>query len=117
MFDYDYYVFNFFFLFYNRFNTGVINLIASTQVLEEGTDIRKCNVVVQFDEVANYRSYVQARGRARDANSTYYYFLEGNPKALNPITEWHTMNRLFDKLNKLVRYFFFCCFLLIYINE
>lgn len=48
------------------------NLIISTNVLEEGIDIPNCSLVVKFDKPANYRSYVQSKGRARHCQSFYY---------------------------------------------
>ncbi|XP_069951425.1 endoribonuclease Dicer-like isoform X2 [Cherax quadricarinatus] len=55
----------------NKFRNGDCNFIVTTSVLEEGVDIRKCNVVIRFDRPLNYRSYVQSRGRARAHPSRY----------------------------------------------
>ncbi|XP_067000048.2 endoribonuclease Dcr-2 [Anabrus simplex] len=54
-----------------RFNHGYTNIIASSDVLEEGIDIPSCNVVVKFDVPKSYRSYIQSKGRARFKPSTY----------------------------------------------
>ncbi|XP_069680713.1 endoribonuclease Dicer isoform X2 [Periplaneta americana] len=56
----------------NRFVNGVTNVLVASDVLEEGIDVQKCNLVVKFDLPKNYRSYVQSKGRARQRNSKYF---------------------------------------------
>jgi len=46
--------------------------MVASDVLEEGIDIPKCNLVVKFDLPKNYRSYIQSKGRARHITSKYY---------------------------------------------
>jgi endoribonuclease Dicer len=46
--------------------------MVASDVLEEGIDIPKCNLVVKFDIPKNYRSYIQSKGRARHHSSKYY---------------------------------------------
>jgi endoribonuclease Dicer len=46
--------------------------MVASDVLEEGIDIPKCNLVVKFDTPKNYRSYIQSKGRARYQSSKYY---------------------------------------------
>ncbi len=57
---------------------GVKNLIIGTSVLEEGIDITACNTVICFDEPANLKSFIQRRGRARQAQSQYIIMVEAN---------------------------------------
>ena len=47
------------------FKNGDLNIIVSTSVLEEGVDIRICNLVIRFDKPKTFRPYVQSRGRPR----------------------------------------------------
>ncbi|CAL4063247.1 unnamed protein product [Meganyctiphanes norvegica] len=61
----------------NAFRNGKLNIIVSTSVLEEGVDIRKCNLVIRFDMPQNFRAYVQSRGRAR-AEVSYYILMCSN---------------------------------------
>lgn len=54
------------------------NLVIATSVLEEGLDIRPVNCVIRFDLPSHHVGYVQSRGRARSANSTYILMVEQN---------------------------------------
>lgn len=53
------------------FSTGEANLLITTSVAEEGLDIPEANCVVYFDPMNHAVSYVQGRGRARQANSSF----------------------------------------------
>lgn len=58
------------------FREKKLNVLVATQVLEEGMDIRQCNLVVRFDLPVDFRSYVQSKGRARAKNSNYVLLIE-----------------------------------------
>ncbi|KAL4784926.1 hypothetical protein BJX76DRAFT_367226 [Aspergillus varians] len=59
-----------------KFRSGEINCLFATSVAEEGLDIADCNLVVRFDLFDTMIQYVQSRGRARQANSTYASIIE-----------------------------------------
>ncbi|KAI9376347.1 hypothetical protein BJX61DRAFT_530901 [Aspergillus egyptiacus] len=59
-----------------KFRSGEINCLFATSVAEEGLDIADCNLVVRFDLFKTMIQYVQSRGRARQANSTYASMVE-----------------------------------------
>ncbi|KAL4931531.1 putative RNA helicase/RNAse III [Aspergillus undulatus] len=59
-----------------KFRSGEINCLFATSVAEEGLDIADCNLVVRFDLFDTMIQYVQSRGRARQANSTYASIVE-----------------------------------------
>jgi len=59
------------FFFFCRFNSNIINVLITSQVLEEGIDIQTCNVVIRYDSPKNFTSYVQSKGRARSAISKF----------------------------------------------
>lgn len=59
-----------------KFRKGDINCMFATSVAEEGLDIPACNLVIRFDLYRTMLQYVQSRGRARHANSTYLHMLE-----------------------------------------
>lgn len=58
-----------------KFKNKETNVIVASSVLEEGIDLQMCNLVVLYDKPDTYRSYVQARGRARVNNSSYGEFV------------------------------------------
>uniref|UniRef100_S4RXR2 ribonuclease III n=1 Tax=Petromyzon marinus TaxID=7757 RepID=S4RXR2_PETMA len=54
-----------------KFRAHETNLLVATSAVEEGVDLPKCNLVVRFDPPADYRSYVQSKGRAQAPVSNY----------------------------------------------
>ncbi|XP_055947706.1 endoribonuclease Dicer-like [Argiope bruennichi] len=58
------------------FREKQLNVLVATQVLEEGIDIRQCNLVIRFDLPTNFRCYIQSKGRARAKNSNYVLLVE-----------------------------------------
>ena len=59
-----------------KFKTGRINCLVSTDVLEEGIDVTQCNLVIRFDPILTFRSYLQSKGRARAKPSKYIVMIE-----------------------------------------
>ena len=58
------------------FRLGDFNLMISTDILEEGIDIPDCSHVIKFDEIVNYRSFIQSKGRCRKQGGLFYMFVE-----------------------------------------
>ncbi|XP_018331371.1 endoribonuclease Dicer [Agrilus planipennis] len=61
-----------------KFDNKDVNILFSTNVLEEGIDISLCSLVVRFDLPKDYRSYIQSKGRARHKNSHFYMMVENS---------------------------------------
>ena len=58
------------------FRQNRFNVLVSTSVVEEGLDVRQCNLVVRFDGLEQYREYAQSKGRARSKNSKFIVMTE-----------------------------------------
>lgn len=43
----------------SKFRTSVLNLLVATSVLEEGIDIKQCNLVVRYDPPNDFRAFIQ----------------------------------------------------------
>ncbi|PFH63142.1 hypothetical protein XA68_17251 [Ophiocordyceps unilateralis] len=59
-----------------RFRRGETNCLFATQVAEEGIDIPECDLIIRFDIYDSAIQYIQSKGRARQARSTYVSMLE-----------------------------------------
>ena len=55
----------------DQLRAGQVNIIVTTNALEEGIDVVSCNVVICYEQPPNIRSYIQRRGRARNPTSRY----------------------------------------------
>ena len=60
----------------DAFRSKRLNVLVSTSVLEEGIDVTQCNLVIRFDRIQEFRSYVQSKG-------TIAKFSLNNPKKNN----------------------------------
>lgn len=73
-----------------KFRNGNLNVLVVTSVLEEGIDVKHCNLVIRYDPPVDFRSYIQSRGRARKENSAYFILAEEKiyPKLSSDLTNY-----------------------------
>lgn len=57
------------------FKNSRFNILVATTVVEEGLDVRACNVVIKADELTNFRSFIQAQACVPVANLGLAYSL------------------------------------------
>ncbi|KAM7534140.1 hypothetical protein Aperf_G00000110356 [Anoplocephala perfoliata] len=62
------------------FRANRFNVLVATTVVEEGLDVRACNVVIKADELTNFRSFIQSQGRARAKVSYFVLMTEDEHK-------------------------------------
>jgi hypothetical protein len=82
-----------------KFRPGVIKPLKATSVPEEGFDVPQYNLVVCFDELANLKSFIQRRGRARLRESKLVILREKSSKIR--IAEWERLERERELLYKM----------------
>ncbi|KAG6013044.1 hypothetical protein E4U43_007513 [Claviceps pusilla] len=71
-----------------QFQKGEINCLFATQVAEEGIDVPDCDLIIRFDLHDSAIQYIQSRGRARQAKSTFVHMVEeGNTKQKRRLLE------------------------------
>ncbi|OKP10578.1 Dicer-like protein 1 [Penicillium subrubescens] len=82
-----------------QFQDGTVNCLFATAVAEEGLDIPDCNFVVRFDLYDTLIQYIQSRGRARHAQSTYVTMVEedneSHKRKLQEVREAEVLMRSF----------------------
>lgn len=71
----------------------MINVLITSEVLEEGVDIQTCNYVIRYDTPKNFPSYVQSKGRARSSDSKFIVMV---PKK----EDFNKIKNVYDNMEK-----------------
>ena len=58
----------------NLFNIGIYQVLIATSTVEEGIDIKDCDIVIVYTELKTIKSYIQMKGRARKSNAEFVMF-------------------------------------------
>ncbi|KAF9887616.1 Dicer-like protein 2 [Aspergillus nanangensis] len=86
-----------------RFREGFLNLIITTDALEEGIDIPACNTVLNFNCPLNLKAFIQRRGRARRGSAKFIMIME-DEKGLKDLRRLEQMEKdLIEKFQNAVR--------------
>lgn len=75
------------------FESGIINLLISTSVAEEGVDVQACGSVIRWDPPPNMASWAQSRGRARRKRSTFTLMFSSDSANQKSVEEWEKMEQ------------------------
>ncbi|KAK9499033.1 hypothetical protein O3M35_003549 [Rhynocoris fuscipes] len=59
-----------------RFRMRECNLVVATSVLEDGIELPRCNLIVRYDPVTDYKSFAYSKGRAKQQISYYISLIE-----------------------------------------
>lgn len=85
-----------------KFRKEEINLLLASSVIEEGMDIRQCNLVIRYDPPLDYRSFIQSKGRARAKKSIFVIMIpkdkEEVVKFLKDIVNYKTIEKILLKM-------------------
>lgn len=76
----------------------MVNVLITSEVLEEGVDIQTCNYVIRYDSPKNFPSYVQSKGRARSNRSKFIVMVPNKLKFEKVQTEYVKMEEEIDKV-------------------
>lgn len=55
--------------------SGRANVLFATEVVEEGVDVKSCNLIVNYDSPKTVKSFIQRRGRARAEAAHFICFI------------------------------------------
>ncbi|KAH9278438.1 Endoribonuclease dcr-1 [Echinococcus granulosus] len=78
------------------FRTNAFNILVATNVVEEGLDVRSCNVVIKADELTNFRSFIQSQGRARAKTSYFVLLTDDVSKCRTNVESFFRMSKVID---------------------
>ncbi|CAG9860697.1 unnamed protein product [Phyllotreta striolata] len=96
-------------LFINKMNKKVLtdfaqrelNVLVSSNILEEGIDIPTCTLVIRYDPAMDYRAYIQSKGRARHSKG-FFYMMVNHSEMDSFIKKYNKHQAIENILNQLL---------------
>ncbi|XP_050430735.1 endoribonuclease dcr-1 isoform X3 [Adelges cooleyi] len=76
-----------------NFHKNTINVLITSEVLEEGIDVPECNYVIRYDMPKNFPSYVQSKGRARSKKSKFIVLAQNQAECEHTQSVYKKMER------------------------
>ncbi|XP_050534312.1 endoribonuclease Dicer-like isoform X2 [Daktulosphaira vitifoliae] len=80
------------------FHKNDINVLITSEVLEEGIDIPECNYVIRYDLPKNFPSYIQSKGRARSKNSKFIVMTQNYVECQQTQNVYTSMEKEIEKI-------------------
>ncbi|XP_026819706.1 endoribonuclease Dicer-like [Rhopalosiphum maidis] len=71
-----------------KFNDNTINVLVSTEVFEDGVNIKTCNFIIRFDSPKTFFSYIQSKGKACSSESTFIIMVQNSLNFKNTQSEY-----------------------------
>lgn len=84
----------------DSFKRGETSILIGTSTIEEGIDVKDCNIVIVYSDLCTPKSFIQMKGRARKTNAEFYVFTCDKKKSEGTINEFIMFFSAIKKLFK-----------------
>lgn len=71
-----------------KFKNGTAQILIGTSTVEEGLDVKSCDVVMVYTDLRTAKAYIQMKGRARKANAKFLVFTPDSEKTIDNIKKF-----------------------------
>jgi ERCC4-related helicase len=81
-----------------KFKNGTAQILIGTSTVEEGLDVKSCDVVMVYTDLRTAKAYIQMKGRARKANAKFLVFTPDRDKTIENIENFVNLTLCMRKL-------------------
>jgi ERCC4-related helicase len=71
-----------------KFKSGEAQILIGTSTIEEGLDVKQCDVVIVYTDLRTAKSYIQMKGRARKENARFVIFTHDKERTQEHINDF-----------------------------